>query len=300
MSLVFEESKKPFSHNECLISGIKVYTYHSQLRNPLKVSGNGTKLRLLFLMHGRLQDSVYIKSLSTKILELYEDSIPLVVFNFDHRNHGERTVDSFRNKDWTDGNSFHAQDMLSMIDGGVADLKVIMEYLPSYFPKLLTYNVTRIVSGVSMGGHTAIRYASLFSDTIDAAIPIVGCFDLTSLLLNRLHPFEETRLHRYPYDIIKSKVDEAKYPEPLFIKSASEDQSLLKGFQCPVLALFGELDNVVPLQYSLALFEHFGVSVKHRDHLSFDLTSLQAIKYPAKHSVTYDMVHDFANWLKVT
>lgn len=290
-----------------LIAGIEVYVYRYRERSSpfYPPSGDDETLKLLYLMHGRERSAQESEELAKVLLKKFY-SIPdaassLAVITFDHRNHGKRIVDSRRNLDWTDGNITHAADMLSMIEGAVVDLKTIHDYFPSYaFAYKYFKKVVHIVSGVSMGGHSAIRTAVRYPGLFDGAAPIVGSFDLTSLLLNRLKKWDKTTLYHQPYSAFNSDVEiGVRYPKALFDLSSREDTQVEYSYDIKKLktfALFGKDDPAVPVKNSIPFLTRH--DQRMRLQTDFDPhAQFQAISYDAKHEVTNEMVNDLAHWL---
>lgn len=291
-----------------VIAGIEVYAYYFKDHstpfdfNPPK--GNGETLKLLYLMHGRERSAETSEELAKALLKKYYSISPeataLVVLTYDHRNHGRRVVNSERNWSWG-GNRTHAPDMLSMIEGAVVDLTTIHDYFPSYAPFYKNFKkVIHLVSGVSMGGHAAIKVTVKYPGLFDGAAPIVGCFDLTSLLLNRLKNFEKTTLYKEPYSALKLEYEEAfRYPEALFKLSSKEDSQTEHFYDTEKLktfALFGKDDPLVPLNYSQPFLKRHNQIAKSPEDFD-ESVQFQAIKYRAKHEVTEEMVIDLARWL---
>ena len=71
-----------------------------------------------------------------------------------------------------------------MIEGSAQDFKLIMDFIPAYLPDCARlYN---IMGGISLGGHTAWRSASLALGRFHGFAIVVGSPNLTSLLLSCL------------------------------------------------------------------------------------------------------------------
>ncbi|KAF5722169.1 alpha beta hydrolase family domain-containing protein [Fusarium mundagurra] len=75
-------------------------------------------------------------------------------------------------------------DLMSMISGSAQDFKLILDYLPAYLARFRNFH--NVMLGVSLGGHTAWRMASAAPGQFEAFAIVVGCPNLTSLLLSRL------------------------------------------------------------------------------------------------------------------
>lgn len=291
------------------IGGIEVYVHYATNRsNPFDLHvKDAQKLKIMYLLHGRGSSSERIEEITHSILKnVYthdaagsELEIPVIIATFDQRNHGKRVVDEMRNQGWAKGNETHAIDMISFIEGGIQDVKLVRDYLPLYIPEISKFNsVSHIVSGISMGGHISIRAAVRFGNAFEAAAPIIGCFDLTSLLLNRLGDFNRTELYEESYDELSKSFDTTKYPRGLFDIVSKEDKLVAKDYDVKnfkSIALFGEFDPLVPMKYSLPFLKSKSVPIL--DNTCKPILPCQAIKYDAKHEVTDDMVKDLAKWL---
>ena len=57
----------------------------------------------------------------------------LVALAYDQRNHGSRLVDEKANGSWREGNAMHAVDMFGVVQGMVADQKVLLYVFFLYF-----------------------------------------------------------------------------------------------------------------------------------------------------------------------
>jgi hypothetical protein len=288
------------------MAGVNVFAYYREDKpNPFGEDVESGHLKLLFLLHGREQSVARVTGpLACRVLEEYykaDQKIPLIVFCWDHRNHGSRLVEPLRNLTWAEGDVNHGLDMLSIISAAVEELKLIVDYLPAALPLFARFTVQKVVSGVSMGGHATIRSVAKYPELWDGAIPIVGCFDLTSLMLNRLNNFGEANLFTWSYADIKKLIDDKYYPEYLFQITARDDKNVLENYGTTgvkTLALFGENDPLVIPKYSSSFLQKMGTQFHARDQIDFN-SSFQAIKYPATHEVTDSMIIDMAEWLQV-
>jgi alpha-beta hydrolase superfamily lysophospholipase len=307
MAAVFlqaDPTDKVVSHTT-FMAGINVFAYYREDKpNPFVEDVEPGHLKLLFLLHGREQSVASVTELlARKVLEEYykaDQEIPLIVFCWDHRNHGSRLVEPQRNLTWAEGNDNHGLDMLSIISAAVEELKLIVDYLPAALPLFARFKVQKVVSGVSMGGHATIRSVAKYPELWDGAIPIVGCFDLSSLMLNRLSNFGEANLFTWSYDDIRKQIDDKYYTEYLFQITARDDRKVLENYGTTgvkTLALFGENDPLVIPKYSSSFLQKMGTQFRNRDQIDFNST-FQAINYPATHEVTDSMVIDMAKWLQ--
>ncbi|KAH3674631.1 hypothetical protein WICMUC_003177 [Wickerhamomyces mucosus] len=313
MSNIFEvKEPSKFAKKTTLIGGIPVHAYYnSALANPFDEStfAEAESLKVLFLLHGLSRSSDTQEEIGKTILHHYyplvaevsSDNIePLIIFSFDHRNHGARLQDSSRNLNYKGGNDYHSADMLSYIDAATHDLKNIIDFLPGYIPLLSNFKLTKILGGVSLGGHSVIRFVTAYPGVFDGAIPIVGSFDLTSLYINRLQPLGETQIYNSSYKDIKDKLLDIKYyPEALFLKSAKDDSFVYHNYdinKLKTLALFGKTDKVVTLDHSIPFLDKINQLPKDRSLLDVN-EKFQAIHYPAGHVVNEEMIDDITKWL---
>jgi pimeloyl-ACP methyl ester carboxylesterase len=110
----------------------------------------------------------------------------LIAVSFDQRNHGTRLVDKLHNEAWRQGNSRHAQDMFSCLNGTATDTSHLIGHIESYiFTEANAPNITQhLVLGVSLGGHAA-WHCVLSDPRITAAVVGIGCPDYTRLMADR-------------------------------------------------------------------------------------------------------------------
>lgn len=223
------------------------------------------RIHVLYLLHQRTGSSEYTNAIATHILEhLSEKSdIPVVAVTFDLRNHGSRTVDAHKNNTWAKGNESHALDMVSSLHGNVADLKTIMDFVPSYLdlePLVanddLPIKYVNAVSGYSLGAHTTIRFAAKHPELVSVINTNVGCSDVTSLLVNRLRETAEfdKKWFFYEYNELQlSEQQKKRLPEALFKLLAAEDQYIFENFPFSQINLFASFysdDPLVPAKIS--------------------------------------------------
>ncbi|KAF5575303.1 alpha beta hydrolase family domain-containing protein [Fusarium pseudoanthophilum] len=98
--------------------------------------------------------------------------------------------------------------------GSAQDFKLILDYLPAYLPRFRNFH--NIMLGVSLGGHTAWRMASVAPGQFEAFAIVVGCPNLTSLLLSRLG------LDAATFGVDQDELDKVPYAE--LEKVMSEEQ----------------------------------------------------------------------------
>lgn len=188
-------------------------------------------------------------------------------------------------------------DLLSLISGSAQDFKLILDYLPTYFPQFTRfYNVT---AGVSLGGHTAWRMASIAPGKLNGLAMIVGCPNLTALLLGRLGVdaaslgTTEDKLHKVSYEKLERIMNEEqrrRWPKPLAELVADGDTQVSDEFPAdiPVLLCNGMQDELVPARYTAAW-------VNRRCERSSKVNFF--VQDNTGHSCTKEMVAMLAAWL---
>ncbi|KAJ8101931.1 Alpha/Beta hydrolase protein [Lipomyces tetrasporus] len=207
---------------------------------------------VLFHAHGRTRSYRDSEAVAHQLLyTLLEKGHTkgLVVATFDNRNHGIRKIDEVSIQSWTSGNPKHAQDMLSMVDGIAIDIQTVMTYLESYVGDLFT-PTQFIASGVSLGGH--VTWNLLGSDTrIQIGIPIVGCPDMTSLLIGRLGKYTS---------VVQVPEGTKEWPKPIEKLYASRDENISKIEGKNILVLNGALDTLVPDKFTKPWIEQYAAA----------------------------------------
>lgn len=257
MSLKGVTYNESVSKNTLTIGGVRTYVYGlEQLKSLEAYSGD---VAVLYMFHGRTDTHKLTEACAYYILsQLEKFSIPLLCVTFDMRNHGERVVDVTRNQSWSQGNTTHGMDMASIIDGSVQDAVMIMNYLPSYVPG---YTFRNFATGISMGGHSCYRIAISAPDKFEGIIPILGCPDLTSLLLNRLLSRKaECQFYEKNYSELGMKADQLeKWPKSFHAYLSSQDREVADNLplHIKVFALFGKEDKLVPVEFSKAALKTF-------------------------------------------
>ena len=194
-------------------------------------------------------------------------------------------------------------DLLSLIDGGVHDFKLVIDYLPMYLPQFSRLH--NIMGGVSLGGHVAWRTAALASPgQVAAYVMVVGCPNLTSLLLGRLGikggdfaggQADETRLDRISYDELEpllSTQQRQRWPRALADHVGAADKCVAKGFprDVPMLLCNGIVDELVPARFTAAWVQ------SRKESQSTQPIELY-IQENTGHSCTKEMVGRLASWL---
>lgn len=317
----FAHDPAKYSYKTYNIGGITTHVYNSSvLEDYVKkgpVEGNDVPINVVYFVHGRTLSYKAVESIAYYLLDQIHSqlpanggsgnlAIPYIAVAFDLRNHGSRTVDASANDGWGKGNLTHALDMASQIDGNVADLKLLIENLPIYLglhkylptPQISTveYSVKyrTILSGYSLGGHTILRFASKYPHLVDVINPVIGCADLSTLMVNRLRGEEEfdKKLFYFTYEELNLTPEQlALYPRELHDKWAAEDTAIFEEFpigKVLMFASFGAQDKLVPPAIS-RLWADLYVNLDERSQVFEE----QGIG----HSATEEMVTKFAGWL---
>lgn len=323
-----DNGKRQFSKSEVFIGGVKAYLYNGvTLEEYVKKQGDVASkqrpsaepfqipLNVAYLVHGRGQTYQSTEGIAYKYLEQYYEKtnleVPFVCVTFDDRNHGERVVDETRNRSWKSGNAHHGIDLVSMVHGIAYNLKLIIDYLPSYLnleyflppgatdQQKVVFKYRNILSGVSLGGHTVIRFAHMYPQLVDVLNPIIGCSALSSLLINRLRgaslDLEDKYKSWFYYDYSELGLDEAArkelYPEAFHKSLAAEDASIFESFpfgKIKMFASFGQNDTLVPPAISKTWVDLF---------LNSNLHSEAFVQSDAGHEATPEMIDNFTTWL---
>lgn len=241
-----------------VIAGIKTYLYNLQ-GLPTPSSSNPRDVAVLFIIHGRLNSNKFSESVAYNVQEVYKNqktktTMPLICVSFDVRNHGERLIDPQRNEGWAEGNLTHAMDLCSAVDGTVQDCSMLINYLPLIFPG---YTMHNYITGTSLGGHVCFRAATELSKKIELIIPIIGCTDICSLLVNRVKglPLDDSvkGVRKLAYEDLHLTDDQKKlWPEYFHNYISKQDYQVAENFpnHIKVFAIFGEDDDLVPPAYS--------------------------------------------------
>lgn len=184
-----------------------------------------------------------------------------------------------------------------MISGSAQDFRLIMDYLPSYLPQFTRLH--NVMAGVSLGGHTAWRMASLVEPgQIEAYAMVVGCPTLGELLLSRLGISEEMSTCTYgDLSEVMTETQRRRWPRALHELVVQDDKKLADGFptDVPVLLCNGALDPLVPPQYTSAWIE------RRRQKLAKDVVNENMrlfVQENTGHSCTKEMVALIAEWLR--
>ena len=122
------------------------------------------------------------------------------------------------------------------------------------------------MAGVSLGGHTAWRLASLAPSQIDAFAIVVGCPNLTSLLLNRLGVDPAAlnttidELYKVSYDRLEKVMDaqqRRRWPRAVAELVSEGDRKVYEEYPAhvPVLICHGKQDELVPALFTASWVE---------------------------------------------
>lgn len=327
---LFKFDSLEFAQKEYQISGITAHVYNldklqrylervnEQCKLPAETRSHlpAIPIHVLYLVHQRGGDYHFTESMAYNILHQYYANkqnveIPLVCVTFDSRNHGERLISLERNRAWKLGNQTHALDMVSDLDGTVEDLKLIMNHLPLYLN--LEYYVDPVVkddlginikyvnaiAGVSLGGHTVIRFASKYPDLVDIMMPFLGLVDLSTLLINRLlktpldDPLYDRRRFYFNYDELNlsDEQKQVQYPEFFHKYLAQRDLQIFEEFpmsKIKLFAAFGADDTLVPPKLLTVWCELY---------INTNEASAFIIEEGVGHDVTDDMIKKASEWL---
>lgn len=309
----FDVDLSKFSKKEFNIGGISTYVYNSEAIAPyVKSLGpnpdlDSIQLNFLYLIHHRSGNYVYTEATGIKILEnlKLDSSVPVIPVTFDIRNHGSRVVDVLKNSSWKSGNDTHGLDMISCIQGTIYDLKLIMEFLPSYLnldslrgkqmrEKGLKFKYFNILAGYSVGAHIVIRFASQFPELVSIINPNIGCSDLTTLLVSRLKGSKDysKKILYCSYDELElTEEEKKKYPESFHDLVSKQDLEILENFPFNSIKMFATFyteDPVVPPQITKLWVDMY--------QNSNGSTEVYYEEGPI-HDITEEMVLQFSSWL---
>ena len=194
-------------------------------------------------------------------------------------------------------------DLLSVISGSAQDFKLVLDYLPAYFPQFTRFH--NIMAGVSLGGHTAYRIASLAPGQFEGFAIVVGCPSLTSLLLSRLgiDPGAvgalAAELDGVCYEKLEKFMDKEqkrRWPQTLAELIREGDKEVYEQFPAdvPLLACNGKQDTLVPASYTASWLERRlvnKISLGEEENVKF------FVQDNTGHSCTKEMVAMIATWL---
>lgn len=162
------------------------------------------------------------------------------------------------------------------VDGTVADVQTVITFLGSYVDGVFA-PTQFIVSGMSLGGH--VSWDVLARDhRVGAAVIVVGCPDLTSLLLDRLGGYAS------PEDVPPGT---SEWPMSVSQLYAVRDGSVAAISDKKILILNGAVDPLVPSRFTRSWVENFGPNnaVMFVEHAN------------TGHTLSFDMVQKIVDWL---
>lgn len=196
----------------------------------------------------------------------------------------------------------NSMDLLSTIAGCVHDFKLVIDYLPTYFPSFARFH--NIMAGVSLGGHTAWRLAIEAPKALDGMAVIVGSPNLTSLLLNRLGidvdalDIVAEELENVEYDRLEKVMNEEqrqRWPRALAELIQKTDREISKNLptNIPLLLCNGMQDQLVPARYTASWVNR---RVKMGENGMVNSTNF-FVQDNTGHSCTKEMVTLLSTWL---
>ncbi|CAE7204587.1 unnamed protein product [Rhizoctonia solani] len=193
-----------YSKTNLSIGGIPI-----QVIGLKELNAPNEPLGVLFLLHGRLQDSKgkYLMRIANSVLDEAasrpnERARELVVILLDQRNHGERIVDPVRNQGWKEtgdvgrlsngqvdpqslDNISHLHDMYTLYTGTVNDVSFLITHLqPLLFPHDERTIDKWMVMGISLGGH-ASWHIGTHDPRVSLLIPVIGSPSYLTLFEHR-------------------------------------------------------------------------------------------------------------------
>ncbi|CAK7233979.1 hypothetical protein SBRCBS47491_008793 [Sporothrix bragantina] len=232
------------------IAGFNVYLYGVDELTPEQARDT----TVVFHIHGRTRTYKDAEDLAHQVLhDLRQRPATrkgLVLATFDNRNHGERAIDAISIADWNGGNQKHGQDMLSTMDGIVADVQTIMTFLESYVDGQFA-PTQFIIGGMSLGGH--VSWDVLARDPrVDAAIIVVGCPDLTHMLHERLDGYLRTD------GASQQSSSPKEWPDSVERLYVARDQKVAEITGKKILILNGEIDTLVPSKFTRTWLDKYG------------------------------------------
>lgn len=297
----------PLSRKEFLIAGILTYVYNIESLAPFIEKCNqkhgleNIPLNVLYFVHHRGGDYSYTEAVANRVIRQLGD-IPIIAVTLDLRNHGARLVDDTKNSSWNSGNETHALDMVSAIHGNMYDLKTIVDFLPSYLnleplkrDKDIDFKFNNCIAGYSLGGHTVIRFASKFPELVSIINPNVGCYDMSSLLLNRLKKtsnYDKKWFYSNYDELDLTEEEKRRYPEAFHKMISAEDIQIFENFDFNRIKMFASFytdDPLVPSKIS-NLWTDLYINNNPSSEVYFEEGRL--------HDITPEMIDKFAQWLK--
>lgn len=167
--------------------------------------------------------------------------------------------------------------MSTRIDGIVTDVQTVMTFLESYVDGI--FRPTQfIVTGLSLGGHAS--WDVLARDPrVNAAVIVVGCPDLTAMLLDRLGGYSSTA------DVPSGT---AKWPKSVERLYLARDRSLTEIRGKKILVLNGADDPLVPSRFTRPWVEKYAANN--------DVVFVE--QEDTGHWMSYQMMERIEDWLQ--
>ncbi|CRG87186.1 hypothetical protein PISL3812_04203 [Talaromyces islandicus] len=298
------------SKTELAIGGLKIYIYGLDEVHHSKSLDNNGEIAVLYMAHNRTRTYRVMEDMAHEILHRYRTDtrkgrpMGLIAVTMNMRNHGDREVFPPANKTWKDGNENHAMDLTSMISGSAQDFKLVVDYLPCYLPQFSRFY--NIMAGVSLGGHTAWRIASLAAPgQFHAYAMVVGCPQLTPLLLSRLgidqsavgpEDMQHDTLKYDDLELIMTPEQRRRWPRSLAEMIYRDDRKVTYQFptNVPLLLCNGVHDTLVPAKYTASWLEER----RRREAPGSEQDVTFYVQENTGHSCTKEMVAMMAGWLR--
>jgi len=194
-------------------------------------------------------------------------------------------------------------DLLSVISGSAQDFKLILDYLPAYFPQFTRFR--NILYGISLGGHTAYRLASLCPSQIEGFAIVVGCPTIGTLLLSRLGidtaslGVTVSGLGDMSYETLEkvmTKEQKRRWPRALAELIQEGDKKVYEEFpmDIPMFICGGKQDPLVPTFHTAEWLERRRENIlapEDEDKVRF------FVQDNTGHSCTTEMVAMIASWI---
>jgi pimeloyl-ACP methyl ester carboxylesterase len=191
-----------------------------------------------------------------------------------------------------------------MISGSAQDFKLVVDFMPAYLPQFSGFH--NIMMGVSLGGHTAWRLAALAPGQFEAFAIVVGCPNLTSLLVERLGidpndlNTKGEELDTVSYERLSKVMNEQqrrRWPSALADLVREGDRRVYEEFptDLPLLMCNGVHDQLVPARYTSSWLER--TSRMNNESVSKKKKSRLFVQENTGHSCTKEMVNMIAEWL---
>jgi len=208
---------------------------------------------------------------------------------FDAPNHGDRIVDSNRNKHWLDGNLTYAIDMYSQMIATHREVQTMLDCLPAKLG--ITFSTVALV-GFSQGGHSSLL-AFANEPRIDVCVSALSAGD-----------YKQCTQLKYEY---LSKVAQAKQrPElepfqtlyPPALENVVEEMdpihklSTYSRLQRPLLMINGAKDKLVPAQCNRSVYEKI-----KQEYQGFEQKLKHSVYPDLKHQVSKEMIDECLEWV---